>query len=380
MLWLKTVPYTGGEETTLTGSAFGRRYYSGGGQVSPPPVLMVGDVSINVYSNAITKWDDSEIKFLSPEGEGVAKLVRVTNEFQQTRFPSLEVSEFLYSYDSPTISSVNPSSGPTNGGNDIVLTGASFGTQNAVLSATINGVTAVVGAHTHSEVTITVPAGEDVSNAVELTVESQVSNTDKFYDYNPPAITSISDPVSGVGKAGATLELSGTSFGLPGNGLTVTIGGSTCEVTFHTHGTVRCTIPSGQGSGQLVELSIGVRRTTTTFSYAAPEVTGIDPTSGDTDGTYDLTISGTDFGSVNPTVNLGPSVCTVTGRTMSGGVIVTVPAGQGRNLPVTVSAGQQASNSDVLFDYNPPRNILVNPATGPAVGNVQVSRSVVSLL
>jgi hypothetical protein len=120
-----------------------------------------------------------------------------------------------------------------------------------------------------------------------------------------PAITSIS-PTSASTSGGDTLTITGTNLGQFGSA-TVTVGTVDCKLLSGFEQTsMRCTIPQGMGVGLGVMVTVATQATTSTganlFSYSAPVINSVSPSSGSTAGSTSsqdlLTITGTSFGQV----------------------------------------------------------------------------------
>ena len=163
----------------------------------------------------------------------------------------------LYAYGPPTIALLNPTGGPTAGGNTVTITGTGFvpGATvkfGATASATVTFVsvtqlTAKAPAHTGGSVRIlvTTPAGTSAATNADL------------YAYGPPTIALL-NPTGGPTAGGNTVTIKGTGF-VPG--ATVKFGATpSATVTFvsvtqltakapaHTGGSVRILVTTPAGA------------------------------------------------------------------------------------------------------------------------------------
>ncbi len=89
----------------------------------------------------------------------------------------------------PTVTLLNPSSGPTAGGNSVVITGTNFTDATVVKFGTVNATSYVVNSAT--QITAVAPAGT-AGTTVEVTVTtpagtSSIAGTANDYAYGPPA-------------------------------------------------------------------------------------------------------------------------------------------------------------------------------------------------
>jgi len=264
----------------------------------------------------------------------------------------------------PFLSLLTFTSAPTAGGTPLTLTGSNFG--SGPVTVTVGGRNCSVTGHTDTEATCTLPAGEGLGVSVILVAGGQFSNALSL-SYDPPVLDPItaSAPTSG----GTALTLTGSNFGLTP---TVVVGGRNCPVTVHTHTQAVCMLPEGQGKDLEVLLTAGGQFSNIQlFSYAAPSVTSVSPSSGPTEGGILLTIRGSSFGT-SPTASVGANDCPVETHSHTE-VACRLPAGVGTNLAVEVEAAGQTSNASVRFSYAPPVVTAIDPTQGPAGTHVTIT-------
>ena len=119
---------------------------------------------------------------------------------------------FTYvSYPPPSLSSISPTAGSTNGGTSVTLSGSNF-----LSGATVKfGSAAATNVVVVNNTTITVITPANSSGAVNVTVtnpDGQSSALNSAYTYNlPPSLTSAS-PSVGSTNGGTSVTLSGSSF------------------------------------------------------------------------------------------------------------------------------------------------------------------------
>jgi hypothetical protein len=162
----------------------------------------------------------------------------------------------------PVIESISPTTGPTQGGIDLTLTGTGFFSSGA--SVTVGGAVCAVTSQGDTHVVCILPEGQGRDLPVVVTVGGQTSNSVSF-SYDAPEIHSIS-PTKGPAQGGIDLTLVGTNLGA--SGASVTVGGAGCPVSSQSHSQVTCTLPAGQGSNQPVMLVVGGQTSNSVpFSY-----------------------------------------------------------------------------------------------------------------
>ncbi len=90
----------------------------------------------------------------------------------------------------------------------------------------------------------------------------------------------------------------------------VSVGNANCPVTFQNHTVVTCTLPAGVGQSLTVTLTAaGQASNAKTFSYSAPTITSLSPSSGRTQGGQIVTIIGTSLGNAQGAVTFGGFPC-----------------------------------------------------------------------
>lgn len=104
-------------------------------------------------------WSHTAIECILPPGEGLNQAVVVTRAGESTN------GAVRLSYNAPTIASVSPAAGDTQGGYPVTLTGTNFGTRTASV-ATINGVACPITFVAHTSLICTVPASAGGTNLV----------------------------------------------------------------------------------------------------------------------------------------------------------------------------------------------------------------------
>ncbi|KAK3716577.1 hypothetical protein RRG08_039372 [Elysia crispata] len=208
----------------------------------------------------------------------------------------------------PTVNGTSPVKGKS--GDQITIQGSYFtspaGSDPVV---TIGGVAATVTAHTGSSITCTVgtqATGE--FNVLVFVEQLGFSNNDTIFTYEIGDFTLA--PATGTTNGGQTITLSGSGF-LESESA-VTICGADCVEVNVTASQYICKTPANSaGACDVVATVRGVSKTQAgAYTYDASlvsTVTGVNPTRGGTGGGTLITISGTNFGTVQGDISV--SIC-----------------------------------------------------------------------
>ncbi|MCX4770105.1 IPT/TIG domain-containing protein [Streptomyces sp. NBC_01285] len=271
----------------------------------------------------------------------------------------------------PTISTINPTQGPTTGGTTATLTGTGmtgstavrFGSTNAT-SFTVNSATQITAvspprAAGAAAVTVVHPTGN--SNSVTFTyVLAQV-----------PVVTSVA-PSSGPTSGGSSVTLTGTGFT---GATTVTFAGIPAT-SFMVNSATQITAVTPAGSAGAAAVSVttpgGTSAPDAFFFYAAPPALDSGgPAQGPTAGGVVVTLTGSNllnasavwFGSTNA------ASFTVVSATQ---ITATAPPGTGSS-PITVTTPGGTSNP-VAFTYvGTPTLTALAPTNGPTSAGAVVT-------
>ncbi len=343
-------PTTGGT-ATLRGSNLG----SNG-------IIYVGT---NVVSSW-TSWSSSNIVFSLPPGQGMNLPVSVITGGQSA-------SNLFISYDPPAISSVTPAHGPTAGGTMVTLIGSNFGTTSATLMVTLGGNSCSNVSWTQTNISCATPPGNG-TQLFQVGVNNESSTSRIAFNYDPPVIASV-NPLSGPTAGGTPMTITGSNF-YPGDVL-VTVGAASCTNILISATQIVCSVPQGYGVGKPIQVTVAGQTTTTAnaFSYFPPTITAVVPNHGPTAGGYTVNVVGSNLSPQSVSVMLNNSICSVgQGSATFTNVHVTIPAGTGVNLPVSVTVGGQASATTIPFSYDPPVITSVTPSNGLVVGGDMIIR------
>jgi len=192
-----------------------------------------------------------------------------------------------------------------------------------------------------------------------------------------PVVSSIS-PNTSTTAGGVNVTITGKNFTWA---TSATVGGSAVtNFTVVSDTSITCTVPSGSaGTASVIVTSpYGSNKANTlwTYTYPAPTITGISPTSGPIQGNTTVTITGTNFINVtavkfgttnatNFTVNSTTQI-TATSPTETAGVV---------DIRVTAAGGTTATSSADQFTYMSLAPLItgISPSSGYIAGGTTVT-------
>lgn len=237
----------------------------------------------------VTVVDANTITATTPEGYGEGT-VSVDIEYLSS-FATLPAG---FTYRQPRIDSITPATGSVNGGTAVTLAGAYFANDVTLdfdgIPAT--GVTFVDSA----TVTAVTPPGVSGQVLVDLSIGGGTGYTSTTFTYLDPGVVSIV-PSSGPESGGTAVTITGTLFD---PAATVEFDGiSAGSVVVVNSNTITADTPAGAGT---VDVTVTTDYSQATlsqgFTYTAtppPQIGGITPQSGDSNGGTAVTITGTGF-------------------------------------------------------------------------------------
>lgn len=347
-------PLAGGNQAVITGVGFTRA-----------SVVKFGGLAANSYSVD----SDTQITAIVPSHDAGSVDVRVTVAGVQ----SATSCAGTYTYLPPMVTAVSPSSGPLAGGNQVVITGASFigvtsvkfGTSEAssfwVDPESQNRIIAVAPAHSAGTLDIRVAVGGTQS----------VGSCADRYTYLPPLVTDVS-PATGQTAGGVSVIIRGTGFvGVSA----IRFGGSAVtSYTVDSDTQISAVAPAhNAGTVDVRITAVGVQSATSNadrFTYLPrPSVTRLSPASGPAAGGNQVTISGNDFTGAS-TVSFG-NVRLTSGFTVNSSSRITVfkaPVGAGTvDVTVATPGGASLPGSADRYTY------VGAAPIGPDNGRISVS-------
>ena len=282
----------------------------------------------------------------------------------------------------PTVSNVNPATGPASGGTSVTVTGTNFASGDTVSFGSTTATSVTVNSAT--SITATSPAG---SGTVNVTVSgtggtSATSSADQFtYTTAPAPTVSNVNPATGPVAGGTTVTIAGTNFA---SGDTVSFGSTAATgVTVNSATSITATSPAGSGTVNVTVTGAGGTSATSSadqFTYATapiPTVSAVSPASGPVAGGTTVTITGTNF-AAGDTVAFGSNAATGVTVNSATSITATSPAGNaqkaGGTVDVTVTGGGATSPTSPAdeFTYLVTSGIysitLAASTTSPSVG------------
>ena len=283
----------------------------------------------------------------------------------------LRVRAVTFSTALPTVTSLNPSSGLSAGGNTVVITGTNF---TDVTSVSFGSANVAFTVNSGTQITVTAPAGT-VGTTVDITVTAaagtSVTSAASKYTYGVPTITAL-NPASGPYSGGNSVVITGTNL----TGATaVYFGAKAATFTVNSNTQITATAPSGT-AGTTVDVTVTAPGGTTVtsaaskYGYGAPTVTLLSPTSGPAAGGTTVIIMGTGFTGVTSVYFGSKSAAyTVNSPTQITAVAPSGGAGSTVDVQVTTSAGTSATSSASKYSYGGPIVTLLTPNVGPAYGS-----------
>ncbi|MBA4150553.1 MAG: IPT/TIG domain-containing protein [Verrucomicrobia bacterium] len=333
-------PTAGGTTVYLSGTDFG---------ISP-------NVTFNGQPCDILSSSHTQIAFVTPPGQGLNQVIRVNVAGQLSNVR-------LFSYDPPVLNSINPAGGPSSGGTLVTLSGGNFGIIGTVF---FNGQPCTISSYTHSQIQFFSPSGVGTGHTVSVSVGGQDSGALSF-NYNPPFITDVF-PTSAPTSGNTLVTLTGASFGTSG---TVLFNGNPCAISSYTHSQIQFVVPPGQGMDNSISVVTGGQPSNMKlFNYSSPSVLFLSPANGPTSGGTSITVSGENFGT-NAIVTVAGSPASITLNSHTA-IQFILPAGQGVNVPVIITAGGQSSTPS-LFNYDVPVIHSLSPTSGFTSGGTLIT-------
>jgi hypothetical protein len=368
----------GGTSITIRGSGF-----------TYATKVSFGSNSINCPASCTIASDNEIDVSATPAASGAGTVdVTVTNTLNQVSGTS-SLDQFTY-IALPTVTGLNPTSGPAAGGNSVTITGTNFSNASTVKFGSVAAtVTSFAGAPT--QLTATAPTGAagsavDVQVSIQATLPSSSTpgtfysaavSADKYTYQGPPNVNSVS-PNAGSTAGGYDVKVNGSSF----TGATqVAIGGTTlscpsqCTVSSDTVIDVP-SMPAGTAGTASVVVTTpnGSNAANTLFTYyLPPSITTIAPTSGPV-GTS-VTITGTNFGG-RVTVAFGSNQATTFSVNSATSITAIAPPGTGTVFVTVTTPGGSVNGGP--FTYTVPPTISITspaPPQGPKGTSVVITAS-----
>lgn len=374
-------PTTGGDPVTISGSNLDR-----------VTDIRFGTTWIPSWQFVNLGAGGSSITVIAPYGTvGAADITLSTSG-------SIEVTKYgAYQYVLPQIAAISPSSGPSNGGTAVTITGSGFGSSGSV-SVTIGGVaatnvvrvdstriTATTGAGTvgAANVVVTVSGAAGAPGAITITGTGIFTYAASVATPTISAITPNSGPISG----GGTVTVTGTNFRASDSSLaTITFGGVAGTVqSVSTNGKSMTVVVPAHAAGPVdVQVSTKDGRATLRngFTYnAGPTISSLSPATGIVQGGTFVTLTGTNFGTSGvPVVTIGGRTAICVARLSDTTITFVTPAGTGtgaRDVEVTPATRGGSATLAGGFTYAAastfPTVSSISPSSGLTSGGTSIT-------
>lgn len=249
----------------------------------------------------------------------------------------------------PVVSALNPSSGPSSGGNPVVISGSGF---NGVTRVKFGATTAAFTYNSDTQITATAPAMSGGPPAVNVTVTTPQGTSAQvvLYSYlNLPVVTWV-DPAVGPLAGSNTVTVHGAGL----TAVTSVLFGQTAALPFSilsdTH--LTAVAPPGSGSVQVTVVSPGGTSQPVpcgVYTYLGRlGVAGLNPDHGPPSGGNSVVVNGSSF-TYATTVLFGAveTPFTVVSDTQ---IVARAPSGSGTVL-VTVANALGSGSPGVPYTY-----------------------------
>ncbi|WP_269854726.1 IPT/TIG domain-containing protein [Streptomyces sp. RPT161] len=344
-------PSAGGTSATVSGTGFtGATMVRFGATAAP----------------SFTVNSDTQVTATTPAGTGTVQVTVTT--------PGGTSSQFVtYTYaatSGPTLTSIDPASGPASGGTTVTLTGTGLSGTGAVRFGSTAATSFTVNSDT--QVTAVAPVG---SGTVQVTVTAPGGTSNGLaYTYVTapvPVLSSIA-PASGPASGGTTVTLTGTGL----TRVTAVRFGSTAATSFtvvsDTH--ISAVAPAGSGTVQVTVITPGGTSNGLPYGYVMnPVVSGVSPDQGPLSGGNTVTLTGTNLAGATA-VTFGATPAASFAVVSATRVTATAPPGVAGPVSVTVTtAGGTSALGTAYFYVNAPALTGVTPASGPLSGGDTVT-------
>jgi hypothetical protein len=259
----------------------------------------------------------------------------------------------------PNITSLSPTSGPA--GMSVTIAGTNFGASQGTSTVTFNGAAATPTSWSSNSIIVSVPSGATTGNVV-VTEAGFASNGVPFTVVPAPSITSL-NPTSA--PVGASVTITGTTFGASQGTSTVTFNGTAATPTSWSPTSIVVLVPSGATSGNVVVSVAGLVSNGALFTVVPPPtISSLTPASAAVGA--GVTIAGTNFGSSQGTGTVtfkGIAATTTSWNATS--IVAFVPSGAATGNVVVTVAG--VPSNAVVFTVLPiPTITSLSPTSGPA--------------
>lgn len=258
----------------------------------------------------------------------------------------------------PFITVIHPGNGSSEGEEFLTIRGQNFGGTGQVLMDGRPCRPESEEKYTNFEIVCLTPSLRGGNVSVIVVNDKSHRSIEHVFVVNPPEIHGITSSFGRRPTDGnVVITITGRNFG--DESATIRIGGQECnEILWaHTHNTISCNLPSGQGKDLALSVDIFGRMAHSLFSYDPPMISSIYPLHSSTEGGTRISIYGSNFGS-NGIVFIGNQECSTNSSIMTwdhGIVECLLPPGEGKSVFVVVSVSEQnSSQGEANYSYAAP--------------------------
>lgn len=342
----------GGETVVLTGAGFDANLRASFGGVAAEVL------NVNVAQQA------AQVR-VPPHAAGLVD-VQVTN---LTDASALEDAYFYAADANPALAGLRPTSGPSSGGNEVVLVGNGLNAAGATFS--FGGAAATVISQTESLVTVRAPAGTGLGDVAFGINGTEVTRLVDAYRWITTLEASGLSPAQGDVEGGTLVTLRGTGLA----GASVTVDGMPAEVVSSTDTEIVVRMPAhAAGSADVTISRDGLSDTLVdAFTYVEPlEVWGFSPVRGSVAGGTFVQVRGRGF-SGELSATFGGRAATDVRRLDRNNLTVLTPAHPEADVDVVVANPVTNAKAPFTYSYFNPASRLGGASGGPVDGSVNVT-------
>jgi hypothetical protein len=356
-------PTGGGTSVTITGT-----------NLAPATEVLFGSISadgfIAISATSITAIAPAQLA-------GTVDVSVITPYGTSTTSSS---DQFTYNGTTPTVTAIDPVTGPTGGGRTVTVLGTNYNGATAVTF----GTTAATDFSVGRSDTIFATAPALTAGTYDITVTtpygtSATSAADQYTAVALAAVTGVS-PTSGPTGGGTSVAVSGSGFA---NAVQVYFGASPAT-TFTVNSSTRITATAPPQTAGTVDVTVvrveGTSATSAadqfTYNPTAPSVTGLNTTCGPLAGGTVVAITGANFNGATA-VNFGATAATSFTVLSATQIVATAPAGTAGTVDITVTSpygtsGTSAADQFTYVDQAPPVVTGLNATSGAMAGGGSV--------
>ena len=283
----------------------------------------------------------------------------------------------------PTIASISPDRGSTQGGTEIAITGNGFDRTLGKTSVRIGPNECIVKTVTFSQIVCTTPPG--TGSKIVITESNGKRFPQQTFNYDTSATPTVSSISPTSGHAGQTITLRGANFDTNKALVQVRVGAAECSVSSSTVASITCILGAHPASAVPVNVYVkgkGNSNNDTTFIYDLA-LSGVSPDQSGFGGGINITVSGYGFGD-DTVVKVCDRGCNVFKETVTDTqLICEVPPNPDRNprndatCSVSVTSVSNVvktlENSYTYRDSLTSTVTAVSPARGGTGGGVRVT-------